>query len=150
MPENHIKWKPGEREQIAREVKRFNAKVEREAKKAGNIVPPKMETADIRKMIKSRADFNAFKKLDKRFSFCGVLAFLIPVIICPYYSVIGGWVTKYCYVFLSGSGHASAQPEYFGDFIAHPFEPILWFTVFIGITALAVLSTSFKVFMMEM
>ena len=63
MPENRIKWKPEEREQIAREVKRFNAKVEREAKKAGNIVPPKMKTADIRKMIKSRADFNAFKKL---------------------------------------------------------------------------------------
>lgn len=63
MAENRIKWKPGEREQIAREVKRFNAKVEREAKKAGNIVPPKMETADVRKMIKSRKDFNAFKKL---------------------------------------------------------------------------------------
>lgn len=63
MAENRIKWKPGEREQIAREVKRFNAKIEREAKKAGNIVPPKMETADVKKMIKSRADFNAFKKL---------------------------------------------------------------------------------------
>lgn len=69
MPENRIKWKTGEREQIAREVKRFNAKIEREAKKAAKdknaqyIIPPKMKTADIRKMIKSRADFNAFKKL---------------------------------------------------------------------------------------
>ena len=81
----------------------------------------------------------AFGKLHKKYKFIGLLASLVPVLILPYYSVIGGWVTKYCYVFLSGSGHASAQPEYFGDFIAHPFEPILWFTVFIGITALAVL-----------
>lgn len=69
MPENRIKWNPGEREQIAREVKRFNAKVEREAKKAAKdkntkyIIPPKMNTADVKKMIKTRADFNAFKKL---------------------------------------------------------------------------------------
>ena len=69
MAENRIKWKPGEREQIAREVKRFNAKIEREAKKAAKdknaqyIIPPKMKTADIKKMIKSRSDFNAFKKL---------------------------------------------------------------------------------------
>lgn len=34
----------------------------------------------------------AFKALDKRFGFLGVLASLVPIIIFPYYSVIGGWV----------------------------------------------------------
>ena len=37
----------------------------------------------------------AFRQLDKRFSFLGYLAAAVPAIILPYYSVIGGWVTKY-------------------------------------------------------
>ena len=37
----------------------------------------------------------AYRALDKRFSFVGVLGALVPVIILPYYSVIGGWVMKY-------------------------------------------------------
>ena len=36
----------------------------------------------------------AFKALDKRFSFVGYLGALVPMIILPYYSVIGGWVVK--------------------------------------------------------
>ena len=34
----------------------------------------------------------AFQKLDKRFGFLGILAAIVPIIILPYYSVIGGWV----------------------------------------------------------
>ena len=44
----------------------------------------------------------AFKSLDKRFGFLGVLASIVPIIIFPYYSVIGGWVIKYFAVFISG------------------------------------------------
>ena len=43
----------------------------------------------------------AFKALDKRFGFLGVLTSLVPIIIFPYYSVIGGWVMKYFSVFLT-------------------------------------------------
>ena len=32
----------------------------------------------------------AFQKLDKRFGFLGILAAIVPIIILPYYSVIGG------------------------------------------------------------
>ena len=35
----------------------------------------------------------AFRKLDKRFAFVGYLAAIVPALILPYYSVIGGWVT---------------------------------------------------------
>ena len=41
----------------------------------------------------------AFQKLDKRFGFLGILAAIVPIIILPYYSVIGGWVLKYFYAF---------------------------------------------------
>ena len=81
----------------------------------------------------------AFKSLDKKFGFVGVLASIVPMIILPYYSVIGGWVTKYLAVFISGGASASAIDGYFENFIAQPVEPVLWFLIFIGITALVVL-----------
>ena len=45
----------------------------------------------------------AYKKLDKRFSFMGILSSLVPIIILPYYSVIGGWIIKYLTVFATGN-----------------------------------------------
>ncbi|MBQ7039426.1 MAG: sodium-dependent transporter [Clostridia bacterium] len=81
----------------------------------------------------------AFKKLDKRFSFVGYLAAIVPMIILPYYSVIGGWVTKYLVAFASGQAAAAASDTYFTNFISQPTEPILWFLIFIGITAVVVL-----------
>jgi len=81
----------------------------------------------------------AFKSLDKRFSFVGVLAALIPALILPYYSVIGGWVTKYLAVFASGGASAAAADDYFTGFISKPVEPVGWFLIFIALTALIVL-----------
>ena len=45
----------------------------------------------------------AFRSLDKRFGFVGILASAVPIIIFPYYSVIGGWVIKY----FSSAGRSS-------------------------------------------
>ncbi len=81
----------------------------------------------------------AFRTLNKKYSFIGVIASIIPVIILPYYSVIGGWVTKYLTVFVSGGMAEAAADGYFESFIAKPFEPIGWFLLFIGLTALVVL-----------
>ena len=36
----------------------------------------------------------AFRSLDKKYTFIGVLAAIVPIIILPYYGVIGGWVSK--------------------------------------------------------
>lgn len=80
----------------------------------------------------------AFTALDKRFKFLGILASAVPIIIFPYYSVIGGWVVKYFFVFVTGSGHAAADDSYFTNFIGGTFEPIGWFFLFIAITAVIV------------
>ncbi|MBR3803640.1 MAG: sodium-dependent transporter [Clostridia bacterium] len=82
---------------------------------------------------------SAFSKLDKRFSFLGYLASIVPVIILPYYSVIGGWVTKYLVSFCVGNISQAAQDSYFGNFISSTSEPILYFAIFLGLTALVVL-----------
>lgn len=81
----------------------------------------------------------AFRSLDKRFSFVGVLASIVPAMILPYYSVIGGWVSKYLAVFATGGIHEAAADGYFEGFISKPVEPIGWFLLFIGLTALIVL-----------
>lgn len=81
----------------------------------------------------------AFKSLDKRFGFLGVLAALVPIIIFPYYSVIGGWVVKYFAVFVSGGVQKSAGDTYFTDFISGTIEPIGWFFLFLALTAIVVL-----------
>lgn len=82
---------------------------------------------------------NAYGALNKKYKFIGWIASIIPMIILPYYSVIGGWVIKYFYVFVSGSAKTSASDTYFSNFISKPIEPIGWFLLFIGLTALIVL-----------
>ena len=97
-------------------------------------------TAEIalgRKTQKSAID--AFKSLNKKWGFVGVLASIVPIIILPYYSVIGGWVAKYLAVFISGGASKAAADGYFETFIAKPFEPLGWFLLFIGATAIIVL-----------
>ncbi len=81
----------------------------------------------------------AFKKLNQKFAFVGYLASIIPMIILPYYSVIGGWVMKYLFAFIGGDVKAAASDSYFGGFISQVGSPIFWFMLFIGITALIVL-----------
>lgn len=81
----------------------------------------------------------AFHALDKRFSFVGYLAAVVPAIILPYYSVIGGWVIKYLFGFAAGKTAVMANDSYFNDYIGKTGEPIFWFAVFIGITAVIVL-----------
>lgn len=86
-----------------------------------------------------KSAIEAFGTLDKRFSFLGFLAAAVPIIILPYYSVIGGWVLKYMTGFITGSAGQMAADGYFGGYIAKAGEPLLWFAIFIGATALIVL-----------
>lgn len=81
----------------------------------------------------------AFRMLNKKYTFIGYLASIVPIIIFPYYSVIGGWVTKYLAAFVSGQATAAAGDSYFTDFISKPVEPLFWFLLFIAITAVIVL-----------
>lgn len=80
----------------------------------------------------------AFKKLDSRFGFLGILASVVPIIIFPYYSVIGGWVIKYFVTFATGGVAEAAGDTYFSDFIGTTGEPIGWFCLFIALTAVVV------------
>lgn len=81
----------------------------------------------------------AFGALDKRFSFVGLLAAVVPVIILPYYSVIGGWVVKYFVGFVSGEAGNMADDTYFSSYIGGVGQPLFWFLLFITLTAVIVI-----------
>lgn len=81
----------------------------------------------------------AYEELNKRFSFLGYLAALVPIIIFPYYCVIGGWVVKFLGVYISNQGAAACNENYFGNFIGSTGEPILCLAIFLFLTALVVI-----------
>jgi len=80
----------------------------------------------------------AFAELDKRFSFLGYLSAAIPVIIFPYYCVIGGWVIKYMLLFFTKQSAFAASDEAFGTFIGGTKEPLLFFIIFILLSSVIV------------
>ena len=82
----------------------------------------------------------AFGFINKKWDFLGKLTFLVPVIIMTYYSVIGGWVTKYIVVYLTGEGKEAAQDGYFTSFITSNVAPIVFMLIFLAITAFVVYS----------
>lgn len=81
----------------------------------------------------------AFKELNRKCEFIGVLASAVPIIILPYYCVIGGWVIKYAFVYLTGSASEAVADDYFSGFISQTGEPILWFFIFILATTAVIL-----------
>lgn len=86
-----------------------------------------------------KSAIGAFSDLRKKYRFIGVLASIVPMLILPYYSVIGGWVMKYFTVFVSGGIKDAARSTFFDSFIEKPLEPVGWFLLFLGLTALVVL-----------
>lgn len=64
----------------------------------------------------------------------GWLNAIIPILIVPYYSVIGGWVLKYLIGYLSGKGSTLAQDGYFNTFISDGASTELCFLVFALLT----------------
>ena len=65
-----------------------------------------------------------------QFSGGGWINAVIPILICPYYSVIGGWVCKYLAGYLSGGVQELAQDGYFTDFITNGADVEFWFILF--------------------
>lgn len=82
-----------------------------------------------------QSPLTAYKKLESKWGFIGILACLVPVIIMPYYCVIGGWVVKYFLTYLTGSGSMAASDVYFTEFITGEWQPVLLMAVFLAVVA---------------
>ena len=85
-----------------------------------------------------QSPLTAYGKLKSKWRFLGVLACLVPVIIMPYYCVIGGWVVKYFVAYLTGSGSKAAEDGYFTGFITGEWQPIVLMAVFLFLVAFVI------------
>ena len=81
----------------------------------------------------------AFGSLNKRWGWLGSLATIVPALILPYYCLIGGWVTKYAAIMLVGQAQEAANDSFFGNYISGTWPPLIWFMIFIIVTALVIL-----------
>ena len=73
--------------------------------------------------------YHSFGK-SKWLSFGGWINAVIPILIVPYYSVIGGWVIKYLAEYIIGHGEKLAEDGYFGSFISSGVSTELCFVLF--------------------
>ena len=85
-----------------------------------------------------QSPLTAYGKLSKRWKPLGVAASLVPVIILPYYCVIGGWVLKYFLAFMTGDGMAAAEDGYFTGYITSTAQPVILMVLFLLLVALVV------------
>ena len=73
--------------------------------------------------------FGTFGK-SGRLKFGGWINAVIPILIVPYYSVIGGWVIRYLSAYVSGHGSELAQDGYFSGFISSGLSAEVCFLIF--------------------
>ncbi|MCI9378447.1 MAG: sodium-dependent transporter [Eubacterium sp.] len=92
-----------------------------------------------------RSPVGAFRAFGKSpfLRFGGWINAIIPMLIVPYYSVIGGWVVKYLIEYLRGNTAALAEDNYFTSFISNSAETELWFLLF-SLIVVAVLFAGVK------
>ena len=77
--------------------------------------------------------FHSFGKA-KWLSFGGWINAIIPILIVPYYSVIGGWVIKYLFEYVTGHAGTVAADGYFSSFISSGAATEICFLIFVFIT----------------
>jgi NSS family neurotransmitter:Na+ symporter len=85
------------------------------------------------------AAVGAFKSVDKRWTFTGVIGVLSGFLIMGFYPVVGGWAIAY--IFKSATGLLSNPAgigDVFGAFITSGFEPLLWMVVFLALNIVIV------------
>ena len=85
-----------------------------------------------------KSAIGAYEQMRPKWKGLGILTFLVPVLIMTYYAVIGGWITKYAVVYVSGQASAAAADDYVTSFITSPVSPVVFALLFMGVTALIV------------
>lgn len=86
-----------------------------------------------------KSALSAFGELSKKWGFIGIIATLVPMIIQPYYNVIGGWVIEYTMTYLTGGHTAAAGDNFFTDMLASPLRLLVFQFLFSGITTFVIL-----------
>lgn len=68
----------------------------------------------------------------------GWLNAIVPMLIVPYYSVIGGWVCKYLFSFIEEDMGTLTSDTFFTDFISGGYSAEFWFIVFVALNMIII------------
>ena len=85
-----------------------------------------------------KSAIEAYTSISKKWKFLGVLTYIVPSLILTYYSVIGGWATKYMVDYMTFQGKDAAETGYFKSFIESYASPIVYTLIFLALTAFIV------------
>lgn len=90
-----------------------------------------------------KSSFDALMDLCDKYPIIGWVAMLVPMIIVPYYCVVGGWVTKYFADYAVGAGSDLAGSGFFDSFISMDIggvfdNPLPWFLIYAFLTIIVV------------
>ncbi|HPC99540.1 MAG TPA: sodium-dependent transporter, partial [Bacteroidales bacterium] len=92
-----------------------------------------------------RNPYGAFRLLapGKPWFLIGLMGVLAAFFILSFYTTVAGWTLEYFYQSVTGNLGGKGHDELtamFSSFLDHPFRPYLWFLIFMGLTALIIIS----------
>lgn len=85
----------------------------------------------------SRANaIDAYGKLNKKWSFIGVINIVCTTMIDFYYMIVSGYVVKYAIAYMTGAHFGADKAAYYDAFISDPVEPLVYGFGVIAVTCL--------------
>ncbi|MBQ0005476.1 MAG: sodium-dependent transporter [Clostridiales bacterium] len=85
----------------------------------------------------SRANaVDAYGKINKKWSFIGVINTVCTAMIDFYYMIVSGYVVKYAVAYLTGAHFGADKAAYYNAFISDPIEPLIYGFGVIALTAI--------------
>lgn len=79
---------------------------------------------------------DAFGKINKKWSFIGVINVMCTMMIDFYYIIVSGYILKYTVVFLTGGDFGTDKAAYYFNYISKPIEPLIYGAVILIFTAI--------------
>ena len=96
------------------------------------------ETAIGRKTKKSPVGAYRALSNNKIMGIGGWINAIIPILIVPYYSVIGGWVCKYLFSYFMKDVNVIAEDTFFSNFMTDGVSAEFWFAVFSALVLIVI------------
>lgn len=78
----------------------------------------------------------SYQSINKKWGFAGIVAVLCPFVVMSYYSVVGGWILKYFFSYLTFQDFSQNHSEIFHNFSTATVEPIVWHLIFLTLCAI--------------
>ncbi|MDD3237285.1 MAG: sodium-dependent transporter [Candidatus Gastranaerophilales bacterium] len=76
----------------------------------------------------------SFGSVKPKFKIFGWLCSITAILVPAFYFVVGGWILNYIWIYLINTPPVNYS-EYFGTFVAKPYSPLFFTTLFIFLTA---------------